>query len=52
MAFGLNADTIDKIIEQCNFVNMGQIDLDDEIAEGSGITVADMLSDLRIDYND
>ena len=50
--FGLSQKTIDKIVEQCNLVNMRQLSLDDEIAEGSGITIADMLIDLKIDFND
>lgn len=47
----LNKQTQDKIVEQCNLVNMGLMYLEDEIVEGSGITVADMLSDLRIEHN-
>lgn len=47
----LNSDTVNKIVEQCNLVNMGQMDLSDEIVTGSNITIADMLSDLHIDYN-
>lgn len=48
----INKQTIQKIVEQCNLVNMGEMELTDEIAPGSNITVADMLTDLNIDYND
>lgn len=47
----LNSTTIDKIVEQCNLVNMGHMELEDEIAPGSGVTVAQMLEDLQIDFN-
>ena len=49
--FGLSQPTIDKIVEQCNLVNMGQMELEDEIAPDSGITIADMLADIKIEYN-
>jgi hypothetical protein len=48
--FGLASQTIDKIVEQCNLVNEGKMDLDDEIVKGSGVTMADMLEDLKIDF--
>ena len=49
---GLTPKTIDKIVEQCNLVNMGELSLDDEIAPGSNTTVAEMLEDLKIEFND
>lgn len=49
---GLQPKTIDKIVEQCNLVNMGDLDLDDEIAPGSKTTIADMLTDLKIEFNE
>lgn len=47
----INEPTIEKIIEQCNLVNMGAMNLGDEIAPGANVTVAEMLEDLRIDFN-
>jgi hypothetical protein len=47
----LSNEAIEKIVEQCNLVNMGQMDLGDEIAPGANVTVAQMLEDLHIDYN-
>lgn len=49
--FGINRETIDKIVEQCNLVNMGEMKLTDEIAPGSGVSVAEMLEDLKIEFN-
>jgi hypothetical protein len=46
----LNKSTIDKIVEQCNLVNMGAMNLNDEIEAGANITVAEMLEDLQIDF--
>ena len=48
----LNKQTIEKVVEICNLVNMGEMCLDDEISEGTGIYVSDMLTDLHIEYND
>lgn len=48
----LNAPTIEKIVEQCVLVNMGEMSLSDEIAPGANVTVEEMLTDLKIDYND
>jgi hypothetical protein len=48
----LNSHTIEKIVSQCNLVNMGEMSLMDEIAPGANITVAEMLQDLNIDYTD
>lgn len=42
--------TIGKIVTTCNMVNEGNASLNDEVAPG--VTVADMLTDLKIDYND
>jgi len=50
--WGMNRETVDKIVEQCNLVNMGEMLLTDEIAPGSGVTVAEMLDDLKIEYNE
>lgn len=47
----LNKQTREKIVEQCNLVNMGEMSLEDEIVGGSNVTVAEMLIDLKIDFN-
>jgi hypothetical protein len=47
----VNESAIERIAEQCNLVNMGMVDLSDEVVPGSGVSVADMLEDLKIDYN-
>lgn len=44
----LTPSTIEAICYQCNLVNNGLMCLSDEIAEGTGITMADMLEDLHI----
>lgn len=49
--FNLNEETVDKIVAQCNLVNMGEMSLTDEIAPGANVTVAEMLNDLKIEYN-
>jgi hypothetical protein len=47
----LKKQTIEKIVTLCNLVNMQEINLDDEITEGSCVSVAAMLDDLKIEYN-
>lgn len=49
--FRLNRETQEKIVEQCQLVNMGIMRLTDEIAPQAGITIAEMLEDLNIEYN-
>ena len=48
----IRPQTIDKIVEICNLVNMGEMCLDDEIEEGSGLYISDMLKELHIEYID
>lgn len=48
----LNEETIEKIVVQCTRINMREINLSDEIAPGSGVSIQDMLTDLKIDFNE
>lgn len=49
--FGLTTNTIERIIGQCEGLNEGLYDLNDEVAPDTGISFAEMLDDLKIDYN-
>lgn len=49
---GLSPDTINKIIQDCNDVNEGLKELTSEIGPNTGVSIADMLDDLKIDYNE
>jgi hypothetical protein len=46
----LNSSTIDHIIETIEKVNEGELQLDDEIKPGTGVTVSEMLEDLQIEF--
>lgn len=48
----LNSGTIFIIVSQCASVNRKEKHLQDEIVNGSGITIEEMLIDLHIDFND
>ena len=47
----LTDSTIEKIVQQCNLVNIGEMDLQDEIIPGN-CTIEEMLIDLHIDFNE
>lgn len=49
--FGLSPQTIDGIVRNCQSINEGNSDLDEEMLTGCGFTNRDMLDDLQIDYN-
>lgn len=50
--FGLSQNTIGHILDQCEGLNEGLDDLNDEISPDTGVSFADMLDDLKIEYND
>lgn len=49
--FGMQPSTIERIVNTCEAVNRGEKSLEDELTPDAGITVAEMLDDLQIDYN-